>query len=88
MQNKCAEIKIRAERRAGELLKDMKETGEREQQGGDRTKARSQDVILLEPEPKTLDELNITPMQSHRWQTLADMPVNNLKPLPPAFYRS
>ena len=30
IQNQCAEIKIRAERKAGEILKEMKESGDRD----------------------------------------------------------
>ena len=49
-----AEIKLRAERRAGELIQE----GER--QGRGRPEKTSQDV--------TLSDLGITRMQSHRWQ--------------------
>lgn len=59
IQNQVAEIKLRAEKRIGELLKtDIK-------QGGDRT-ARSQVV--------TLKDLGIDKMQSHRWQQVASLP--------------
>ena len=60
----AAEIKIRAERRAGELLKDMAESGERQTAGGDRN-SKSQPVSLK------LSDLGVTPMQSHRWQQVA-----------------
>ncbi len=38
--NMAAEINLRAERKAGELLRELAETGEREQRGGDRSKSR------------------------------------------------
>jgi len=56
MQNKLAEIVIRAERRAGEMLRD-----DGPKHGGDRkSESRSHDVTLI--------DLDIQPMQSHRWQ--------------------
>ncbi len=58
------EIKLRAERRAGEMLKKMVESGGREKQGGDR--AKSHDV--------TLHTLGITRKQSSRWQEEATVP--------------
>lgn len=62
MQNSAAEIKIRAGRRGGELLKVMKDRGER-------TKSRKQ-----ESHDVTLDDLGISKMQSSRWQTIAKIP--------------
>ena len=61
MQNQCAEIKLRAERRAGEML------NKESQWGGDRkSESRSHDV--------TLNNLGITKIQSHRWQLEASVP--------------
>ena len=61
IQNKAAEIKIRAERRMGELIP------EEVKQGGDQqTKAKSHDV--------TLGDLGIEKMQSHRYQLIASVP--------------
>ena len=59
MQNECAEIKLRAERRAGEMLADPT-IGVRP--GNPQL---SHDVIIP---PLKLNELGITLMQSHRWQ--------------------
>ena len=73
MQNKCAEIKIRAERRAGELLKEGQEKGEILTQDSGRPQKVLHDAIHNN-QPKTLRELGIEPTQSHRFQTLADMP--------------
>lgn len=66
-QNAAAEIKLWAERRAGQLLKDMKEKGERAPQGGDR-KAKSNDVILKLP------DLGVSLNESSSWQAIADLP--------------
>lgn len=61
MQNQCAEIKLRSERRAGELL------AEKIQPGGDRRSgSRSHD--------ETLKEIGINKSQSSRWQAIATMP--------------
>lgn len=62
--NLATDIKMRAERMAGEMLKAMKAAGQRVAQGGDR-KAKSQAV--------SLKDLGITPMQSSRWQKLSDL---------------
>ncbi len=62
MQNECAEIKLRAERRAGELLGENPDI----HPGGDR-RPLSHDVIKL-------SELGISLMQSHRWQMEASIP--------------
>lgn len=61
IQNAAAEIKIRAERRAGEILKDLPGKGSH---GGDRN---SSHIVLLE-------DLGIGKMDSHRWQRIARLP--------------
>lgn len=60
-QNKAAEIRLRAERRAGELLKAMEGMGRR---GGDR---KSSNTVLL-------DDIGISKIQSSRWQLSATVP--------------
>ena len=62
----ATDIRMRAERCAGELLIEMAERGEREAKGGDR-KSKSQPVTLI---PK-LSDLGVSRMQSSRWQRLA-----------------
>ena len=65
LQNQAAEIRIRAERRAGELLVDMQTSGERQaKERGRPTKVSS---------PTTLPRLGITRDQSSKWQRLARM---------------
>ncbi len=55
MQNQCAEIKLRAERRAGEMLRDR-------------------DTELHPVSREHLLPEGIAPIQSHRWQQVAQVP--------------
>jgi ParB family chromosome partitioning protein len=64
MVNQAAEIKLRAERRCGELLQEM------DKQHG----ARPPDTGLHDVTPPLLADLGIDKMQSSRWQRLADIP--------------
>lgn len=67
MQNGCAEIKLRAERRAGEILKEQdKDTGGGDTSGGRRMKPPQ--------EPPKLSDLGISKTQSSHWQQVADIP--------------
>src|SRR5882724_3097855 len=60
MQNWCAEIKLRAERRAGELLAEQVSPG---------------NPLFSHPERISLDDLGIDHNQSHRWQAIARLPA-------------
>ena len=70
-QNMMAEIKLRAERRCGELLGDM----ERHSPEDGRPKVYHDDThIEVNPSPPTLADLNISRVQSSRWQAIAAVP--------------
>lgn len=68
LEQQAMMIQLRAERRAGELLKEMKEDGQREKQGGDR-KSKSQTRTLK------LSDLGISKKQSADWQKMAEIPA-------------
>jgi len=61
----AARIRIRAEKKTGELLAESKRRGERHPQGGDQ-QAKSRRPIL--------SDLGISRDQSSQWQKLADIP--------------
>lgn len=60
----ATEIKVRAERKAGELLAQSFESGERARSGG---------AMKKESPPSTLSDIGISKDQSSRWQSLAQM---------------
>jgi hypothetical protein len=65
-ERKAGEIRLRAERRAGQLLTEMKQKGERQDRGGNRK--------MSERATSTLPELGVTRDQSSQWQQLAKLP--------------
>jgi len=69
VQNDIAEIKIRAERRCGEFLKEMPK-----QHGARPADTESQDVT-----PQTLSNLGITKNDSSKWQLIADIPEDKFE---------
>ena len=79
-QNHAAEIKLRAQRRAGEILDGMqKAKGAR----GKIQEHLSGGISLLPPEdpPPTYADLGIDRMDAHRWQTIAAMPEEHFESL-------
>ncbi len=64
--NLAKEVQLRAERKAGEFLRDMPGKGEH---GGDR---KSSDTMSLE-------EMGITKKQSSRWQLAAELPEESFE---------
>ena len=71
----ATDIKVRAERRAGEMLTRMAESGERAVQGdGPKFDPGNSSIAELSTEkPKTLTDLGVNKRESHRWQSLASM---------------
>lgn len=67
MQNQCAEIKLRAERRAGEMLGEMEK-----HKGGRPSENQSHDAT-------SLSNLGITKSQSSRWQQVASLPEKDFE---------
>lgn len=59
-------VSLAAQRRAGELLRQMADEGARETRGGDR-KSKSREKTL------TLADLGVTKTQSQKWQSLAGL---------------
>lgn len=64
MQNQAAEIKLRAERRAGQML------GKQERNKG----SQGIGVPFHDDTAPTYEELGLTRLQSHRWQLEAEIP--------------
>jgi hypothetical protein len=71
-EKKFAAIRIRAERRIGELLREMKQTGERAK-AGDRGPSEGRGA-RPSVETQTLSDLNISKDESSKFQQLAAIP--------------
>ena len=71
--NDATVLRLHAERRAGELLAEMSQRGERAQQGGDK-KSKSPPSDFDRDAPPLAD-LGITKYQSSRWQKTRDQTV-------------
>ena len=69
MERQAAIIRVRAERRCGELLAEMDKA-----KGGRPIENRSHDSTGFVAETKTLSDLGITKDQSSKWQKLAAVP--------------
>ena len=75
--DRATEIRLRAERRAGELLRDMeKNKGTR---GEGRPKLGGRDDRPPKDPTPTLADLNIKKSQSSQWQKLADLPKDDFE---------
>jgi hypothetical protein len=74
LQTLTAELKVRAERKAGEFLRQL----ERGKGGGDKRSKNHSDLIGpsdFSPYKDVLEDQQIPHTTSHRWQTMAEMPV-------------
>jgi N6-adenosine-specific RNA methylase IME4 len=69
MQNHAAAIRLRAERRAGEMLKETKKNGQRKGDG----RPKNPDMLSGFSEP-TLKEIGVNEKQCQRWQAIAAIP--------------
>lgn len=69
--NKAALIKIKAERKAGEYLKQL-ERGSYDR--GNQYVAKSHDVTQPSEYAQALDDVQINKMTAHRWQKMANVP--------------
>jgi N6-adenosine-specific RNA methylase IME4 len=78
MLNHATEIRERAERRAGEVLIEMKEQGERQGDGGSGSNQHQQRLRPATVPPKLAD-LGVTKTQSSRWQAKAKMPAETFE---------
>jgi hypothetical protein len=63
-------IKIRAERRAGELLIEMKADGKLAKPGANQRKKQTSRAVTS----ATLADLGVSPNQSSQWQRIAEVP--------------
>jgi hypothetical protein len=70
-ERKATEIRIRAERRAGELIGGMRQNGTLQKQ--------AQPVKNLTSRPPRLNDLGITYDQSSQWQQLAAVPAEEFE---------
>jgi hypothetical protein len=71
-ERQIASIRLRAERRLGELLKEMKQTGQRED--GRQTPRNRRSTGATVSQPTTLAQIGLTKDQSSKFQQLADVP--------------
>jgi hypothetical protein len=69
-----AEIRVRAERKTGELVKEGQKTGLIR----DRPHPKKLDVGGSDIKPQTLADLGISRDQSSQWQKLAEIPKEKL----------
>lgn len=70
-ENRAAEVRLEAERKAGEMLKDMKERGERHNGRGDNLPKSTKGTSEGKPR---LSDVGITKKESAKWQALAALP--------------
>lgn len=69
-QNHAGEIKVRAQRRAGEILDKMEMSS-----GGRPPEKTGNSHVPVSEKPETLEQMGITKNQSSHWQTIAKLPA-------------
>jgi hypothetical protein len=74
-ERRCCEIRLRAERKAGILLRQMEKAKGAREPGSNRGMTRSDAATAS----KTLGDLGITKDQSSQWQRLADVPEDTFE---------
>lgn len=72
-QNHAAEIKLRAQRRAGEILDSMEKA-----KGGQPYQEKNSTGYSLQP-VETYADMGIDKVDAHRWQTIAKIPVQEFE---------
>lgn len=84
-ERKATEVRLRAERRAGELMRDLQRTPPQEASPNGRAGNRvtPQDVIAAPVQrseyAETLDRAGVTRQTAHRWQQLAAVPSEHFE---------
>lgn len=74
----CAEIRVRAERKGGELLKVMERNPV--SQGGDQKSAfRRENPIPQSEYAQAKEQAGLSEATAHRWQKLADVPADQFE---------
>lgn len=81
-ERKAVEIRIRAERRAGELMKSLQRADKPNPAGVNQHQVISRSG--MQPKPKsqyadTLERARIAPQTAHRWQQLAEVPTERFE---------
>jgi plasmid stabilization system protein ParE len=76
--DRAVDLRLRAERKAGEMLRKLAKHGERDLgAGGDRRSKITVDALTVKP--RTLADLGIKKHQSVRYQGLADLPADDFE---------
>jgi hypothetical protein len=76
--DRAVDLRLRAERKAGEMLRKLAKYGERDLgAGGDRRSKITVDALTVKP--RTLADLGIKKHQSVRYQGLADLPADDFE---------
>ena len=75
-ERKAIEIRLRAERRCGQLLKDMQRAASPNPDGKNQHVVTRNDGVQPKSEYRTaLEQSNISPRTAQRYQQMADMPA-------------